>query len=93
MNLPPDKEMQSRLRALVEGLLLTPWPDLAPWPDCVFDEDYDRPSLRAILAFARQHRQLEGVVLEERVNRGDFNARRELASVLWYVEVMVLYLN
>ncbi len=45
--------MLSLFLALVKGLLLAPWPDLMPLPDYVINEDYDQPSLLAILAFAR----------------------------------------
>ncbi|EKX52481.1 hypothetical protein GUITHDRAFT_101652 [Guillardia theta CCMP2712] len=61
------------------------------WPDFVFQEDFIKPSLNEVVAYAKKHKHLPGVIPEKNVNEGDFSCQREIASVLQYVEMLVLW--
>jgi len=61
------------------------------WPDFVFQEDFMKPSLHEVVAYAKKHKHLPGVIPEKSVHAGDFSCQREIASVLQYVEMLVLW--
>jgi len=61
------------------------------WPDFVFQEDFIKPSLSEVVAYAKKHKHLPGVIPEKYINEGDFSCQREIASVLQYVEMLVLW--
>ena len=82
-------EVRAQLQAMVAGLRR----EQERWPDYVFEEGFVVPNLEAVLAFARAEGHLPGVVPAARADAGDFEARREVASVLRHVEISLLWLN
>ena len=62
------------------------------WPDFIFEEDFQLPTLRSVIKYAMEHKHLPGVVSAREVEV-KFDMKRETRSLLRYVEMLSLWLH
>lgn len=62
------------------------------WPDYVFEEDYNLPSLEAAEAYIQQHGHLEGVPSAEDVKKNGHQVGQTQRALLRKVEELTLYI-